>query len=183
MELLQPGSEKFDGVVDHFKQSLTSLRTGRANAALVENISIDVYGSKTPLMHVASVSVPDAKTIAIQPWDKTNLGPIEKAIQISNVGLQPVNDGILIRLSVPPMTEERRKEMVKVIGQLSEEARVGIRSIREDLWKDIKRQEDDNEMTSDDVVDAKEDLQKVVDAYNEKIKDLAATKEKEIMTI
>jgi ribosome recycling factor len=176
-------TEKFDGIIEHYKQSLSSLRTGRANAALVDNVSIDVYGAKTPLMHVASISVPDAKTIAIQPWDKGNLGPIEKAILASNIGLQPVNDGVLIRLSVPPMTEERRKEMAKVIGQLSEEARVGIRSIREDLLKDIKRQEEDNEMTSDDVIDAKADLQTTVDSYNEKIKELAAVKEKEIMTI
>lgn len=176
-------TQHLDKAIDHLKQELSSLRTGRANAVLVENISIDVYGAKTPLIHVASVSVPDAKTIAIQPWDKSNLGPIEKAIQVSNIGLQPVNDGVLIRLSVPPMTEERRKEMVKVIGQVSEQARVGIRSAREELLKDIKRQEEENLMTSDDVLDAKAKLQTLVDSYNEKIKEIAGAKEKEVMTI
>ncbi len=181
METVQ--TEQFEKALEHFRQELSSLRTGRANAGMVEGVTIDVYGAKTPLMHVASISVPDAKTIAIQPWDKSNIGLIEKAIQASNIGLNPVNDGVLIRLSVPPMTEERRKEMVKVIGQLSEHARVGVRSAREEIMKDIKRQEDENLMTSDDVVDAKADLQTVVDSYNEKIKEIAAAKEKEVMTI
>jgi ribosome recycling factor len=176
-------SEKFDKVIEHFQQELSVLRTGRASGSLVEHIMIDSYGAKMPLSHVASISTPDSKTIAIQPWDKSNMGPIEKAIQISNIGLNPVNDGNLIRLSVPPMTEERRKEMVKVVGQITEAARIGVRNVREEILKDLKRQEENDVITEDDVNSQKKKLQDIVDAYNLKIKDLASAKEKEIMTI
>lgn len=183
MAIEQSDKEKFENVIDHLKHELSALRTGRASSGLVENILVESYGSKLPLSHMASISIPDAKSIAIQPWDKANLGPIEKAIQASNIGLNPVNDGALIRLSIPPMTEERRKEMSKVVGQLAEQAKVSIRNIREDLHKDLKKQEDDNTMTADDVVSGKKDLQAVVDGYNEHVKDIAVAKEKEIMTI
>lgn len=176
-------TQKFEKAVEHFKIELGSLRTGRASAALVDAISAEVYGAMTPLAHIASVSTPDAKTVAIQPWDKSNLGAIEKAIVASNIGLNPVNDGVLIRLSVPPMTEERRKEMVKVMGQLAEQAKIAIRAVREEELKTLKAQEENNEITQDDLEAQKADLQKVVDSYNDKIKELAAAKEKEVMTI
>jgi ribosome recycling factor len=111
------------------------------------------------------------------------MGPIEKAIQASNIGLNPVNDGVLIRLSVPQMTEERRKELVKVLGQMEEQAKIAVRNVREEIIKDLKRQQDDGELTDDDVNVQKEDLQKVVDKYNAQIKEIAEAKEKEIMTI
>jgi ribosome recycling factor len=176
-------TEKFDKGVERFKQEISGLRTGRASASLVENISIESYGAKMPISHVASISTPDARTIAIQPWDKANMGPIEKAIQASNIGLNPVNDGVLIRLSVPQMTEERRKELVKVLGQMEEQAKIAVRNVREEIIKDLKRQQDDGELTDDDVNVQKEDLQKVVDKYNVQIKEIAEAKEKEIMTI
>jgi ribosome recycling factor len=176
-------SEKFDKVVEHFQHGLSVLRTGRASGALVEGVLVDSYGSKMPISHIASISTPDSKTIAIQPWDKSNIGPIEKAIQSSNIGLNPVNDGNLIRLSVPPMTEERRKEMVKVVGQITEAARIGIRNVREEILKDLKRQEDNKEVTEDEVESQKNKLQDIVDSYNQKIKEISAAKEKEIMTI
>lgn len=176
-------NEKFDKAIEHFKQELAGLRTGRASAALVEGIMVDSYGSKMPISHIASISVPDAKTIAIQPWDKSNIGPVEKAIQASNIGLNPVNDGNLVRLNIPPMTEERRKEMVKVLGQITEQARIAVRSVREELIRDLKKQQEDNKITEDDVEGQKKDLQDVVDGYNDKIKEIAAAKEKEIMTI
>ncbi len=175
--------ENFDKGIEHFKHELSSLRTGRASAALVENIVVDSYGARMPVSHIASINVSDAKTIAIQPWDKSNIGPIEKAIQASNIGLNPVNDGNLVRLSIPPMTEERRKDMVKVVGQLEEQARIAVRNAREELLKDWKRQEEDGAMTQDDLNAAKKQLQEVVDEYNAKIKELAESKEKEIMTI
>lgn len=176
-------TQKFEKAVEHFKHELSSLRTGRASTALVDSISVDVYGTLTPIIHIASISTPDAKTIAIQPWDKSNLGAIEKAIIASNIGLNPVNDGVLIRLSVPPMTEERRKEMVKVMGQLAEQAKIAIRGAREEELKTLKAQEENNEITEDDLKGQKEELQKIVDGYNDKIKELAAAKEKEVMTI
>lgn len=176
-------NEKFDKAIDHFKQELGGLRTGRANPALVENVMVESYGSKMPLTHVASVSIPDAKTIAIQPWDKGNIGPIEKAIQAANIGLNPVNDGMLIRLSIPSMTEERRKEMVKLLGQISEKAKISIRNVREEIIKEFKKQQEEENLTEDDLAGMKKDLQEVVDKYNEQVKEITASKEKEIMTI
>ncbi len=176
-------TEKFEKGIERFKMELAGLRTGRASSALIDNIMIDSYGSKLPIAHVASISIPDARTIAIQPWDKSNMGPIEKAIQAANIGLNPVNDGILIRLSIPPMTEERRKEMVKAMGQMVELARVSVRSVREDILKDLKKKQEDDEITEDDLEGLKKDLQEIVDKYNDQIKEVAAAKEKEVMTI
>ena len=175
--------ENFDKAIEHLKHELASLRTGRASAALVDGLMVDVYGAKTPIAHIASISIPDSKTIVIQPWDKGNSQSIEKAIQTSNIGLNPTNDGNVIRLSIPPMSEERRKEMVKVVGQLAEQARIAIRNVREEILKEFKKQEDDNEITADDLEGVKKDLQEVVDAYNEQVKEVAAAKEKEVMTI
>lgn len=175
--------EKFEHLLEHFKHELSTLRIGRATTALVDGITVDSYGSKMPISHIASINIPDARTISIQPWDKSNLASIEKAIQSSNIGLNPINDGNVIRLNIPQMTEERRKEMVKVVGQLAEKARIGVRNVREEILKDLKRQEDENILTSDDVDSEKKQLQEVVDKYNEKIKEAASAKEKEIMTI
>lgn len=173
----------FDKCVDHLKHELSALRTGRASVALLDTVMVDVYGTRTPIAHIASLNTPDAKTIVVQPWDKANMAAIEKAITASNIGLNPVNDGVIIRLSVPPMTEERRKEMVKVAGHLAEQARIAIRTAREEMVKELKRTEDDNEITKDDLENEKKDLQAAVDAANGQVKDLAAAKEKEIMTI
>lgn len=176
-------TQKFDAAIDHFKQEAGGLRTGRATASLIDSIMVESYGARVPIAHIASINIPDAKTIAIQPWDKANAGAIEKAIQASNIGLNPVNDGNLIRLSIPSMTEERRKEMVKVLGQLTEQARIAIRNVREDIIKDLKRREDNKEVQEDQVGIEKKDLQILVDKYNDQIKEIAAAKEKEIMTI
>ena len=175
--------QQFEKAIDHLKQELSSLRIGRASTALVDNITIESYGSKMPISHVASVNVTDVRTLTIQPWDKSNMALIEKAIQTSNIGLNPVNDGVAIRLNIPPMTEERRKEMVKVVGQLEEQARVSVRNVREEIIKEVKKQEDNNLMTKDDVDDFKKTLQEVIDSFNEKIKEVAAAKEKEILTV
>ena len=176
-------TSKFEKCIEHLKHELGSLRTGRATVSLLDTVQVDVYGSKTPIAHIASLNTPDAKTIVIQPWDKSNMGPIEKAITASNIGLNPVNDGVVIRLSVPPMTEERRKEMVKVAGQLGEQARIGIRAAREEHLKELKRKEDNDELTKDDIGSEKESLQEVVDKYNAQVKEITTAKEKEIMTI
>jgi|SRR5579872_1795046 len=175
--------QKFDKAIEHFKHELAALRIGRASAGLVENLQIESYGSKMALNQVASISIPDPKTIAIQPWDKSNMAAIEKAIQTSNLGLNPNNDGNVIRLNIPQMTEERRKEMAKSVGQIAETARIAVRNVREEAIKDLKRQEDDGKLTKDDAAGEKKKLQEQVDKYNTMIKDSATAKEKEIMTI
>lgn len=176
-------NEKFDKAIERFKQEIAALRTGRASAGLIENVMVESYGAKMPIAHMASISIPDARTIAIQPWDKSNMGPIEKAIQAANIGLNPVNDGVLIRLSLPPMTEERRKEMVKTLGQMAEQAKIAIRNVREEVIKDLKKQQEDGQITTDDLEGQKKDLQEVVDKYNAQIKEIMEAKEKEVMTI
>ncbi|HYE22398.1 MAG TPA: ribosome recycling factor [Verrucomicrobiae bacterium] len=174
---------EFQKAVDHLKSELATLRTGRASAGLVENILVDYYGAKTPIMQIAQILIPEPRSIAIQPYDKSALKEIEKAIQTSNIGINPVNDGNVVRLNIPQMTEERRKELVKVVSQMSEKARVAIRNIREEVVKEIQRLEKDGKMTEDDKVDSKNELQKMVDKYNEEIKKISTAKEQEVMTI
>jgi ribosome recycling factor len=174
---------EFAKAIEHLKGELATLRTGRASSSLVEQIQVDYYGVKTPLIQIAQIAVPEPRMITIQPYDKNALKEIEKAIQTSNLGINPVNDGNLIRLVVPSMTEERRKELVKVVSQMTEKARVSVRNIREEIVKEIQRQEKDGKISEDEKITAKDDLQKVVDKFNEEIKKLAETKEKEVMTI
>jgi ribosome recycling factor len=174
---------EFAKTVEHLKTELATLRTGRASSSLVENINVDYYGTKTPLIGIAQIAVPEPRLITIQPYDKNTLKDIEKAIQGSNLGINPVNDGALIRLTIPSMTEERRKELVKVVSQMTEKTRVGIRNVREDIVKEIQRMEKDGSISEDEKISAKEDLQKIVDKYNEEVKKLSEAKEKEVMTI
>src|SRR5438105_295884 len=123
---------EFDKVLDHFKFEIGSLRTGRANPALLQTVQVESYGSKMPLEHVASITVSDAKTLTISPWDKGQIQAIEKGIQVANLGFNPSNDGNVLRITLPPLNEERRKEMVKLLGQIAEKGRIGIRNVRED---------------------------------------------------
>lgn len=183
LEILDQKKGEFDKATDHLKSELATLRTGRANAALVENIMVDFYGTPTPLMHMAQIMIPEPRTIAIQPFDKNSLKDIEKAILASNIGITPLNDGNFVRLNIPAMTEERRKDLVKVVGQMAEKSRVAIRNIREEIWKEIQRMEKDGQIREDDKIAGKDELQKTVDKYNEEIKKLADAKEKEVLTI
>ncbi|MEJ0021287.1 MAG: ribosome recycling factor [Candidatus Doudnabacteria bacterium] len=183
LDILDKKTGEFANIVEHMKHELASLRTGRASAALVENLIVEFYGTPTPLMHMAQITVPEPRSIAIQPYDKNALKDVEKAVQVSNLGINPVNDGTYIRLTIPQMTEERRKDLVKVVGQMSEKARVSVRNIREDAWKEIQKMEKDGKISEDDKIAAKEELQEVVDKYNEEIKKLADVKEKEVLTI
>ena len=173
----------FAKTVEHLKSELATLRTGRASAGLVENIVVDFYGTPTPLMHMAQITIPEPRMIAIQPYDKNSLKDIEKALQSSNLGINPVNDGVYIRLTIPQMTEERRKDLVKVVSQMSEKTRVSIRNIREEIWKEIQKMEQDGKMSEDDKISGKEELQKVIDKFNEEIKKVSEAKEKEVLTI
>ena len=169
--------------IEHFKSELATLRTGRASASLVENIIVDFYGTPTPLMHMSQIMIPEPRMIAVQPYDKGSLKDIEKALQASNLGINPVNDGTYIRLTIPQMNEERRKELVKIVSQMAEKARVAVRNIREEIWKEIQTLEKNGDLSEDDKISGKEDLQKVVDKYNEEIKKIAEAKEKEVTTI
>jgi len=178
LEIITKKEPEFAKAVEHLKQELATLRTGRASAALVENIVVEFYGNPTPLMHMAQIMIPEPRQIAIQPYDKNALKDIEKAMQASNLGINPVNDGNFIRLTIPQMTEERRKELVKIVGQMAEKTRVAIRNLREDIWKEIQKTDKEDEKRT-----GKDELQKVIDRYNEEIKKLAEGKEKEVMTI
>ncbi len=178
LDIITKKQPEFAKAIEHLKSELASLRTGRASAGLVENIMVESYGTPTPLMHMAQITIPEPRMIAIQPYDKGALKDIEKAIQTSNLGINPINDGTYIRLTIPQMTEERRKEMVKVVSQMSEKARVAIRNIREEIWKEIQKITKEDEKNS-----SKEDLQKVIDKHNEEIKKMTEAKEKEVMTI
>lgn len=160
-----------------------TLRTGRASAALVERVVVEAYGSKTPLNQLANISVPEARLVVIQPWDRSLLGDIEKALQASEIGITPSNDGKVIRLNFPPLTEERRKELVKQAKALAENNRVAVRNIRRDALEAIKKDQKDGKLTEDEARRATEELQKLTDHYIKEIDKLAADKEKEIMEV
>lgn len=165
-------------VINHLHGEFSKLQTGRANAALVEHIDVDAYGQKMQMKGVASISVQDAKTIVVQPWDKTVLQAIEKAIQQSNIGINPVNDGVLIRLTLPSMTEERRQQMVKLVQKLCEEGRISLRQARQKALDLIKQEKDEDVKST-----LEGGLQKEVDKYNEKIDESRKHKEEEVMKV
>lgn len=167
-----------DKVLHYLQHEFGKLQTGRANAALVEHVDVDAYGQKMQLKAVASISVQDARTIVIQPWDKSVMGAIEKAIQTSNVGVNPVNDGVVIRLNLPMMTEERRKELQKIVQKLAEEARISLRQHRQKAIDVIKQDKDEDVRTT-----LEGQLQKEVDAFNEKIDAARKHKEEEVMKV
>jgi len=183
MSIIQTHKEDFNTAIEHLKQEMSSLRTGRATPALVEDIIVEAYGCKQPLKAVASISVADAKTITVDPWDKSVVQAVESAINNSQLGINPVNDGKLIRLPLPDLTAERRQELVKVLHQKLEQARITVRKIREDLRNEIDKQEKDKLASEDQKYKMQEELEKMVKEFNEKIKQLGDEKEKEIVTI
>ncbi|EGJ48535.1 ribosome recycling factor [Desulfocurvibacter africanus] len=170
-------------VVENLKREFGRLRTGRASTTLLEGINIDYYGSSTPISQVASVATPDSRTITIQPWDRGSFGPIEKAIMTSDLGLNPVNDGKIIRISLPPLTEERRKDLVKLGKKYTEEGKVAVRNIRRDGNDTLKKLEKDKTITEDDLRRGQDEIQKLTDKYVAKCDEALAVKEKEIMEI
>jgi len=181
--LIENAKPDLKKAIEHLQTQLSGIRTGRASSGLVENIEVDTYGTKTPLKNIASITIPEPRSITIQPWDKNNLKEIEKAIASSNLGIQPVNDGNNIRINLPPLTEERRVELTKIIKQISESTRVRIRNIRENIWKEVGRLLKDKEITEDDKFETQEELKNLVDEYNDKVKDMVQKKEEEIMTV
>lgn len=173
----------FEQAFTHFENELLGLRTGRAHAGLVEDVRVEAYGSQMDLKGVASISVPDAKTIQIEPWDKALVGVIEKSLIIADLGIQPVTSGSIIRLILPPMTEENRKHIVKQVHEKAEETRIAIRNVREEVREQIQKAEKDKKIGEDEKFRLQEQLDKMVKEWNEKVEQLADKKETEIMTI
>jgi ribosome recycling factor len=174
---------QFSQVIEHLEKELHNLRSGRANASMVEELPVEAYGSMTELKGLASISVPDARTIQIDPWDKSIVKDIEKAIQVSSLGLNPNISGTTIRLIMPPMTEENRKELAKVVGQKAEQARISIRNVREEVRESISADEKAKTIGEDDKFRLFEQLDKLNTDFNAQIEKIAKDKEEEIMTI
>ncbi|XPV75257.1 MAG: ribosome recycling factor [Desulfovibrio sp.] len=177
------GKKRMEGAINKLEKDFSTLRTGRASTALVDNIVVDYYGTPTPLNQLASVSIPDARTLAIQPWDKGAFAGIEKGIMNSDLGLNPVNDGSLIRISIPPLTEDRRKDLVKLARKNSEDAKIAIRNVRRDMNDSFKKLLKDKEITEDDQRQGQDEVQKMTDSFVKKCDTVLAEKEKEIMEI
>lgn len=182
MNLAEFKSE-FAKVIDFLKQDVASLRTGRASSAMVEGILVEAYGTRQPLKAVASIVIADAKTVTLEPWDKSILASVEKGIRDSSLGINPVNDGRLIRLALPELTSERRQELIKVLHQKLEAARVSIRKVREEARELIALEEKEGSMSEDEKFRLQEELEKMVKGYNEEAQKIGENKEKEITTV
>ncbi|MCL2099871.1 MAG: ribosome recycling factor [Oscillospiraceae bacterium] len=180
---LKEFEEKMKKQISGYENMLSSIRAGRANPAILDKITVEYYGTPTPLSQVASVSVPDARTIVISPWEQSTLKAIEKAIHTSDLGLNPGNDGKIIRLNLPALTEEKRKELTKQAAKMSEEAKVHIRNIRRDGNESFKKAKKNNEMTEDDVKTAEKDIQELSDKFIKQIDSITEKKNKEILEI
>jgi ribosome recycling factor len=176
-------TEKMKKAIQAFTRELATIRAGRASASLLDRVTVDYYGAPTPVNQLAGISTPEARLLVIQPYDKTILGDIEKAILKSDLGLNPSNDGSMIRISIPQLTEERRKELVKVIKKEAEEAKVGIRNIRRDGNDELKKLEKNGEITEDAQRGYSDDIQKITDEHIAKIDQITKDKEKEIMEV
>ena len=174
---------KMKKTIEVLENSYASIRAGRANASVLDQLKVDYYGTPTPINQIASVSNPDPRTLMIQPWDASSLKPIEKAIAASDLGINPANDGRVLRLAFPQPTEERRKELIKQVSKYAEEAKIAIRNIRRDAVETFKAQKKTGEITEDDLTDTEKDLQKLTDTYTKEIDKVASKKEAEIKEI
>lgn len=177
----QTSIERMDKTIAALKDSFNAIRTGRASAAIFDKVRVDYYGTKSPLSQVATISIPEARSIIIQPFDKSLISEIEKGIQVADLGLNPSNDGKVIRVSIPPLTADRRKELVKQAKTIAENSRTSIRNIRRDGNDDLKKQQKGGEITEDDLKKMEDELQKTTDKYIAEINSIYDAKEKEIM--
>jgi len=175
--------QRMKKTIENLKKDFSRVRTGRASTSLLEGITVDYYGSPMPVSQTAAISIPDARMIMIQPWEKSMLGPIEKAIQASDLGLNPLNDGNVIRLPIPPLSEERRGELFKHCKKISEDCKVAVRNIRRDSNEKLKKGEKDKLVTQDEGKKGQDEIQKLTDKYIKSIDELLAVKEKEIMEL
>ena len=182
-DITADAEEGMKKAVDSFKRDLQKIRTGRANASMLDGIKVDYYGTPTPVNQVATVQVVDARLITVKPWEKTMIPVIDKAIRASDLGINPVADSELVRLPIPPLTQERRKELAKVVNKQTEEARVAVRSARRDAMDMVKDAEKDKDITEDERKTGEKKIQDLTDKYIAMIDDIAKTKEKEIMEL
>ena len=182
-QLMKNTEERMEKSLEALNREFGSVRAGRANPSILDKVIVDYYGVPTPVAQMAAVSVPEARMLQIQPWDASTLKDIEKAIQTADLGINPQNDGRLIRMVFPPLTEERRRELVKDVHKMSEEGKVAVRSIRRDAIDKLKAMKKDSAITEDDLASAEKDVQNLTDKYCKEIDALTAAKEKEIMEI
>ena len=182
-EIIEDAIKQFASAIEGLKKELTKVRTGRANPALLDGVRVDYYGVPTPLNQMAAIQIPDARLIVVKPWDKSALGLIEKALNEADIGISPQNDGEIIRLPIPPLTEERRKEFVKVARAKGEDARIAVRNVRRDANEMLKETQKDGGITEDDLRRALEKTQEETDKYVAMVDDILGKKEKEIMQI
>jgi len=183
MSLIDQHQEDFSKALEHFKTDISGLKTGRANPAILDQITVEAYGAKSPLNQVASISVPEARSIVVQPWDKSVLKDVEKALRDSDLQLSLVNEGDKIRIVIPQMTEESRKEIVKILHAKAEEARIAVRNTRDEIKEEIIDAEKNKEFGEDEKFSLMEQLDKTTGKFNDQIKEIAEAKEKEIMTV
>jgi ribosome recycling factor len=182
-QIFQKLQDDMEKTISSLDKSFSRVRTGRASVSLLDGIKVDYYGTATPIAQVATLSVPESRLIVIAPWDATVIGAIEKAIQKSDLGLMPSNDGKIIRLAIPQLTEERRKELVKVVKKMAEEAKIKLRNSRRDANEELKEVKKNNKMAEDELFTAQEEVQKLTNSSIEKLDKVLAVKEKEIMEI
>ena len=173
--------EKMEKTIDHLFEELSNIRAGRANPAVLDKVKVDYYGAPTPVNQLAAVSVTEARTLTIQPWDASVLRQIEKAIQTSDIGINPQNDGKIIRLIFPPLTEDRRKEIVKDVQKIAEETKIQIRNVRRELIDKLKAMKKDGELTEDDLKQGEKKAQDLTDKYVKEVESVSAVKQKEIL--
>ncbi|URZ99050.1 ribosome recycling factor [Bacillus subtilis] len=182
-EVLTQTKEKMEKAIAAYQRELATVRAGRANPSLLDKVTVEYYGAQTPLNQLSSINVPEARMLVITPYDKTAIGDIEKAILKADLGLTPTSDGNMIRIAIPALTEERRKELVKVVKKYAEEAKVAVRNVRRDANDDLKKLEKNGDITEDELRASTEDVQKLTDEYVSKIDRVTKDKEKEIMEV
>jgi ribosome recycling factor len=183
MPSLQEAKRKMESAVEALRREFTGVRTGKATPALLDTVRVDAYGSHVPLNQVASVSAPEPRLLVVQPWDRAMITPIEKALQTSDLGLNPSNDGKVIRVPIPALTEERRKEYVRLLHKMTEEGRVAVRQARKDANDDIKRRQKDGDLSEDQGHREQEEVQKLTDRFIQQMDDLLKHKEAEVMEV
>jgi len=180
--IIEDAKERMNAPISHLKSELSKLRAGKASPAMLESVLVDYYGTMTPLSQVANINTPDGRTLVVQPWEKGMIGPIEKGILQANLGLNPANDGVILRIAIPPLTEERRRDLVKQVKSEGENAKVSIRSIRKDANDELKKLKKDG-VAEDQIKDAEGAVQKITDAFIVKVDEHLKAKEDDIMTV
>jgi ribosome recycling factor len=183
MPSLQKARQRMEGAIEAMRREFAGVRTGKASPALLDTLRVEAYGSQMPLTQVGTVTVPEPRLITVQPWDKTLIRDIERAIRESDLGLNPSNDGNLIRIPIPPLTEERRKEYVRLLHKLAEEGRVAVRQARKDANDDIKHRQKDGELSEDEARREQEEVQKLTDQYVHRVDELLKKKEAEVLEV